>query len=355
MKALIKPNLFVAALAVALGLSSPASALSSADNKKIESFRKQLIEKKLASKEQIEALGRIRKGEYIHRVLLNLDKGYRQAAKAVYEAKGDAKKMKAAWTTLLKNKVSSYTEAEARYRLGRAHLVAEEFEKAAVQFEKMYSSLAEYSTRLPESRLFLAYAYGKLEETDRARRVLADLIRRYPDAPERYLETAHWFLRELKGQGSGPLLELSKSMETIRRFLKKGETGFNPTQDRQRKVLKELDRLIKAMEQKKKGGECKDCKKQKPGQAKKKQGQKAGNKPSSPLQDSKLPGGNPNGGALKRDAERGQSEAWGNLKKAEREKVLQLFKERFPSQYKELLEQYYKSLSNKEKAVTDDR
>lgn len=283
----------------------------------------------------------VSKHEYIHQALMQLNDSYAAAVRSVRPSSPELK----GWLALLETKPDAFVEAEARYRLGRTYLLRDDYEKAAEQFELLERKLASSTTRVAESRLFLAYAYGKLEDTGRARRILADMIQRYPDAPERYTETAHWFLRELKGEGSGPLIELSKSMETIKRFLKRQETGFNPTQDRQERVVKELDRLIKLMEEKQKSGKgkgkgrCKKCQ----GKPKAcKSCQKAGKKPSNPMNDSKLPGGSNDVGSLKPDA-KPSAETWGKLKKLERSKVLQVLKEQFPSQYKELIEQYYRS------------
>jgi hypothetical protein len=59
---------------------------------------------------------------------------------------------------------------------------------------------------------------------------------------------------------------------------------------------------------------------------------------------SALPGGESDVGNLE-PAKRG-AEIWGDPKDRDREKVLQVLKEKFPERYRELVEQYYKSLAN---------
>lgn len=320
-----------------LGAGAPASAAGAkTDAEVVESFRKELEKAGKLDKSLEAQLLNVSRHEFVHRALLATDETYREAVRAPSLE---------AWDALLANKPSRFAEAEGRFRRARVLLLLDEYEKAAAELETMGEKLGEFTTRNAESRLLLAYAYGKLEDTGRARRILADMLKSYPEAPERYREMAHWLLRELKGQGTGPLLELSKAMEVIRRNLRRAETGFNPTQQRQKEVVKELDRLIKLLEDKKKGGgDCKDCKK--PGQ---KKSQKQCDKPGqgNPMQDSKLPGGSPEPKNLKGEPKREVSEFWGGLREMERDKVLQVLKERFPSQYKEIIEQYYRSLGEK--------
>lgn len=322
----------------------------------VKKFKEKLIVGGVASKADLESkMNGVAKHEYIHEALLKYNSAYKQAFQL---SKSDPLGV-VAWSKVIEAKPDKFQVAEAHYRLGRSFLLLEEFEKAAKEFEFVNSKLGEFTTRSAESHLFLAYAYGKIDmlredntamKTKRAKHVLGQMLKNYPTAPERYLETARWFLRELKGQGSGPLLELSKRMDTIRRLLKKGETGKNPTQDRQKKVVQELERLIKMLEeqQKNKGkgqGKCKKCK-GKGCKSCSKPGQKPGSKPGNkPLEDSKLPGGSSKVGKLRRDAKRGTKEAWGNARDKERAKVLDVLKERYPEQYKEIIEQYYRRIN----------
>ena len=46
-----------------------------------------------------------------------------------------------------------------------------------------------------------------------------------------------------------------------------------------------------------------------------------------------------------REQKSGGSSDWGDMKESERQAALQLLKEKFPERYKELVEQYYKTLA----------
>ena len=83
---------------------------------------------------------------------------------------------------------------------------------------------------------------GSLLDSEQAKAI-------YPQPPERVSESATWLLRELSGEGMGPLLELAKRMETIERMLERTTTGEG-TQKRQKQVVSELERLIALMREK---------------------------------------------------------------------------------------------------------
>lgn len=341
-----------AGLAMTASIIQPAFAEGEAERFSREAFQKQWLEKKGFGEKAGAELESVATDELVHQALLRFDPSYQQACKVAINGKVGVQ----VWGAILgAGELDPYFEAEARIRLGKSYLLSDDFEKAAEQFELVEMKLGAFTPRLPESRLYQAYAFGRLEDPGRALRILDEMQKRYPDAPERILETAHWFKRELKGQGTGPLLELSKSMEVVRRLLGREETGFNPTGKRQQDIIHELNRLIDLLENKKKGdGDCKDCK----GKGCKKcekPGSKPGSNPSAPLPDSRLPGGSSDIGALGRDPERGSSEAWGKLKDAERQQVIQALKERFPGQYKELIEQYFKAMSDRAATGTGDR
>jgi hypothetical protein len=245
------------------------------------------------------------------------------------------------------------------YSLARKHIEAEEYELASKILE------ADNPKFEVETKLFRAYCLVKISETtsdienlNKAKVILRELIDNYPsDGSERHRELAIWFMRELKGAGSGPLLEISKSMKAISRLIRKKETG-KQTQQSQDKVLKSLQKLIDMMEEKGKGGKgqgkCPKCKGKGCKHCQKESKQKSQGKSGKPMEDSKLPGGSSKVGKLKRDAKRGTKEGWGSLKPKERAKVLDVLKERFPEQYRDIIEQYYKSLNSRKKYYRKD-
>jgi tetratricopeptide (TPR) repeat protein len=309
----------------------------------VERFRERLERAPLSELQRAELSG-LDGRALVHAGLCRLSAAYAAASAAP-----DALAENLAWAAIIEAAPGGFVEAEARYRRARLLLADDDYEGAVEAFEELSDRFAESSIRGAESLLFQAYGYGRLDERGRARRLLTSLLSERADCPERYREAAHWFMSELKGRGTGPLLELSKSMEGIRRLIRRGETGSDPTQGRQQAVVDEIERLIALMENKNKGkGDCKKCK-GKGCRSCQKPGGKPGSKPGGqPLPNSQLPGGSSDAGQLERDKGRGDGESWGALKDAEREQVLQLYKERFPARYRELLEQYYRSLNRSE-------
>ncbi len=199
----------------------------------------------------------------IHRALLAIP-SY-AAAVAGFEKDGDNVE---AWQELLASDAASshYLQAHATYFLGRALLARDDLGGAAEALENVRGRLRSGTPWTDEATLYLGYVYARLPElggrhavADRARaqRALSSLVANergpalYPKSPERVREGATWMLRELAGEGMGPLLELAKRMETIERMLHRTATGKG-TQKRQEKVISEIDRLIALMREKEK-------------------------------------------------------------------------------------------------------
>ncbi len=294
---------------------------------------------------------RMKKGELaprdvVHKFLMSKDEGYKKAVE-VFERDGsnaeDFQKLLAAAT-------DPALKAHATYFLGRTHLNLDEFDKACECFEKVRGELANGTPWTDEATLFLGYAYARRpeleEDKERLYKARAKLCLEalapldgskpvYGACPERARESASWLLKELMGEGSGPLLELARRMDTVEHSIDHEKTG-RPTQKRQEQIISEIDRLIALMREKEQSGDGKG------------NGQK-GNKSSkkgnagSPRPKSILPESGEAGPI--RNQKSGGSADWGQMNEKEREKALQLLKEKFPERYKEIVEQYYKSLA----------
>jgi len=122
------------------------------------------------------------------------------------------------------------------------------------------------------------------------------------------------------------------------------------TQKAQIEAVALLDRLIEQAEQQEQqqqqsqckacGGKgCRLCKKTMVGAAR---------KPSSPARQSTVSPGPGGEGELHPASMARPGEAWGNMRPEEREKILQSLGKDFPSQYRQLVEQYYKQLAKEE-------
>jgi hypothetical protein len=295
----------------------------------------------------------------IHLALL-ADPAY-SAAYAEFERTGDNVDD---WRALLEKlpKEARYARAHATYFLGRSLLARDDLEAAAIAFEAVRGRQRGGTPWTDEATLFLASVYARIPDlngtSDRSHRSDAQLLvdellgqgRRRPvfhDEPERVREGALWLQRELRGEGSGPLLELAKRMETIERLLRRSHTD-TPTQDRQKQVVVALDRLIELMREKEQGGGGGGQGGQ--GGQGGKGGQPNGNRRSGgPAQGSTLPGGDSHVGDLAEGVHGPVSDSWGDMAPREREQAEQTLQERFPSRYREIIERYYKALAEEDR------
>jgi tetratricopeptide (TPR) repeat protein len=126
-----------------------------------------------------------------------------------------------------------------------------------------------------------------------------------------------------------PIIEL---MDRSEGRLDEADTGHT-TQGVQREIIEKLDELIEMAEKAEQSSA----------------GSASASQSSSPASSASLPGGE--GGDpknLRRVSEGEDEDAWGRLPEREREAVLQTLRERFPARYRELLEQYYRSIQEGE-------
>ena len=153
-----------------------------------------------------------------------------------------------------------------------------------------------------------------------------------------------------KKQFDNPVRKLSAMMKKAGKLLDTLETGA-PTQDEQKKILAELDRLIKMAQESSSSSSSQQQQKQnqqsqpknaqpKPGNTK--TGRAKGASPAPNETDilgsvrTRLGAGAPDLRAI-----------WGKLPDAPRDDVMQLLREKLPMKYKQLLYLYFKALSEK--------
>jgi len=289
--------------------------------------------------------------DQIHEALRS-DEGY-AAAYLEFAQRGDNAET---WRVLLDKAAPEavFLKAHASYFLARALIERDELPPAVTLLEKLRGPWRARCPWSDEATLFLAYAYARIPSEEganasRARTLVAELVDpqgEFGDLPERIHEGAVWLQRELQGEGMGPLLELAKRMETIQRLLNRTRTG-DPTQTRQRDVVATLDRLIELMREKEGGGGGGGGGGgSQPGQG----GQAQGNQQSGgPAQSSSLPGGQGRIGDLSELPRNATSEDWGHMRDAEREQAEQFLREKFPKRYRELIEEYYRALSEQDR------
>ncbi len=158
------------------------------------------------------------------------------------------------------------------------------------------------------------------------------------------------FMTNLAVEEKNPLTPIGRNMGAVRESLAKVETG-RETQRLQTKIIRDLNGLIAAAERAQSQAQAiavpQPRRAQQPGKLQEaNQPPQGRQQPSSPAGMSSLPqGGAPPPGKLNKIYGGGDSDAWGKLPPAEREKFLQTLKEKFPERYQEILTEYFKQLS----------
>ncbi len=183
-------------------------------------------------------------------------------------------------------------------------------------------------------------AYVALQELefDRAEDLFKKMLAQFPDASGRLRFSAQQILIELKGREPESIDEVADLMAYAGRRLSQYETG-PPVKTRQERAIELLDKLIEEAEQREQSGSSGGA----GGAGGSPGGQSQG--PSTPMEDSALPGGQAGEAYLRSKKTAKPGEQWGAMPPAEREKILQALRDSFPSRYRQLVEQYYQELS----------
>lgn len=170
-------------------------------------------------------------------------------------------------------------------------------------------------------------------------------LTQHPDAPRRLTMAATQILAELANRSSQKMTDVVDLMQYSHRRLKNADGG-EILQSRQKRILDLLDEMIEQAEEEEKKA-C-DNPQQGGGQQQQQPGGQSGQPtPSSPMEQSGLPGGNPNEGNLRELRRANPGDMWGEMPPGERQRILQALRESFPSRYRKLVEQYYEELAKK--------
>lgn len=248
----------------------------------------------------------------------------------------------AALSELAKSK-EPYLAAHARFYLARAHTFAERYEQAEPLLAEVTGPAADRTLYTGDALFLLGVCQNELLKHDEARKTLSQFIEQHPEAPERMRVGAMQIMQEMDIFAAGSLLEVHDRMDFARRRLALADPG-KTTQNQQEKVITLLDKLIKEAEEKEKQGGGGG------GGGGNGNGPPSGNnQPSSPATESTAPVGETRIGALHRVNRGDAADTWGNMPKKQRDAVLAALKARFPDRYKELVEQYFKSLQDEKK------
>lgn len=291
-----------------------------------------------------------------------------------------------------------YLAAQARLDLGRLLVSQERFEPALPLLERLTGPDQPYLADGGESLFLLGAVEARQMKWTNALKHLQQFLDNHPQAPERLRSGAQQILAELKGYKPESLHEVRAHMDDARRRLQLADVGAG-TRQAQETVVTLLAKLIEKAEagpppggggSEQPAGEepngqppddksddqpSQDPAKDKPGKPSSKskpggpsqpgqsgsepnsssqaqssgapsgsKGQLSDNPPMGPAGESVLPPAGGGIGALNR-VTRGQAgEVWGAARDRKRDEILNADKTQIPDRYRELVEQYYKSL-----------
>ncbi len=237
-----------------------------------------------------------------------------------------------------------FVAANAAYWLARTRAAQGLFEEAQAALEHPRAApdkLRGHTPYAPHAAFLLAACRARNLNFDEAGRELEAVEHDYPEAPEMVRLAARQLLIELGRREPGSLDEAAGVMNYIADRLA-AQDVTERVQSRQDEVVALLDKLIEQMQQQEQQGQGGGSGGG-PSQQQGGPGQAAG--PMTPRQQSDAPEGAGEVGELRRAATADPGEMWGKLPPAERERILQNIRARFPSRYRQLVEQYYRSLA----------
>lgn len=232
-----------------------------------------------------------------------------------------------------------YVAASALYFHTRAALAQGRFEDVETALADVPARIDEFATATPflEHLLFLRAAAqtGNLR-TAEAEQTLTLLHDRVPDAAELVRISAEQLSLEISRRERGTLGEVAELMDFSAGRLALADPSER-LQEEQEHIIALLDKLIEENEQQEQQQQ------QQSGQGGSSRAQR---QPRRGADESRLPeAGGGEFGPLHEAPEADPGEMWGRMPPAERQKILQSLRERFPSRYRQLVEQYYRSLA----------
>lgn len=231
-----------------------------------------------------------------------------------------------------------YAAVNAAYYLARVLTELERYEQAqdVLQPALAGGKLDQFTFHGDEMWFLRGFLAAQTLNYEQALEALAEFQQRYPQAPERLRVTARQMHAELAARQPEQLGDVVDLMSYAGRRLRLNESG-KPVRQSQDRAVELLDKLIEQQEQCEQQAQARAAAAGRPGGAA---------RPSAPMQQSVLPAGGPAEiGPLHAAPAANPGQMWGRLPPAERQKVLQALQERFPTRYRELVEQYYRQLA----------
>ncbi len=222
-----------------------------------------------------------------------------------------------------------------------------------VELEKLVEAEARITEIFKDIETYNDYAFGEPDllymlgycqihnlKHDEAKRTLEDFLVQFPDASPRFVVTAKQMLAELARRVPESIGEVADLMSFSHKRLAAADTG-EQVQTAQQRVIELLDTLIEETEKQEQQQQSSSDQQQSQPQDNPQQQDQSESAPQDPQ--------SPNGGSMQPGKKAGRrvnpGDAWGSMPQADRDKVLQVLRDRFPGRYRALVEQYYESLA----------
>lgn len=200
--------------------------------------------------------------------------------------------------------------------------------------------VGQYSLLADEMKFLQAYCLFHTFESRQAKESLEQFLEAYPQAGPNLRAAAKELLAKLDPPPRKTLGQAAHLMADAGLWLTEGETGLDP-QISQKKAMMILEELIhKAQQQEQQQQQC--------SQGGGQQATQGTRSPQQPASASGTPSGESTTGRLHAAPRAAPGEVWGRMKPQERDRILQVLQENFPSRYRQLVEQYYRQLAGEE-------
>ena len=237
-----------------------------------------------------------------------------------------------------------FLAAESAYYLGRTLMARQRNDDALPYFIKIQDDYFDQSLRVGESIYYQGICEALTLQRDAASMSLNDFVDLYPDAPERLINDANDTISRIENVFDGSIEDVADHMDFVTNKLMLIEAG-EETQEIQNDVIAMLDELIEQAEQppESPGGSPQGAPSPSPGSQ---PGQNSG----SGSGQSQQAGQNAQAQQAPKVVRRIRGAAnskWDDMRDRERgTEALSAMKSKYPSHYKELVEQYFRDLQS---------
>lgn len=333
-------SLIAAAVAIAVAARADTSQINAAFREHVRTLNvdKSAVEAVERAWKQAEQEGSTE--GFIPDALALLDPGYAAALRDFDDERyADAMKKFDA----LRSSRDPYLSANARYFHVRAMIEQGLLEEAREPLEAATSAevdAARYTPYAPHLWLLRGYCEASNLRHEQARAILTELQNRFSDAPESVRIGTRQLLLEIERREQGTLEEVGEYLRYAAARLR-AEDRTERVRRSQDDAVALLDKLIEQTRQQ----EQQDQQSSSGNRGGRGERRSAQRLPNSPAEQSEVAPGAVGETNLHGVDKADPAEMWGKLPPAEREKILQSLRARFPSRYRSLVEQYYRSLA----------